>query len=209
MPSPTVFIVDDDAAVRALVRGVAQSVGLVTESFAGGSEFLGAVDGERPGCVMLDLRLPGMSGFEVLAELRGRDVHMPAIVMTGYADVGVAVKAMRAGAHDFVEKPFGGQAILERIQAAVEIDRQRRRATARFAEFTIRLIRLTPREREVLGLIVAGHTNNDIAHELTLSRKTVETHRANLMAKTGVDSLAELIRFGLQAGALAERQRST
>jgi FixJ family two-component response regulator len=209
MPSPTVFIVDDDAAVRALIRGVAQSVGLVTESFAGGSEFLGAVDCERPGCVMLDLRLPGMSGFEVLAALRGRDVQMPAIVMTGYADVGVAVKAMRAGAHDFVEKPFGGQAILERIQAAVEIDRQRRRAMARFAEFTTRLIRLTPREREVLGLIVAGCANKDIAHELTLSRKTVETHRANLMAKTGVDSLAELIRFGLQAGAIPERQRST
>ena len=207
MPSPTVFIVDDDAALRAMLRHVTQSVGLVTEDFASGVEFLAAVDGERPGCVMLDLRLPGMSGFEVLAELRGRDVQMPAIVMTGYADVDVAVKAMRAGAHDFVEKPFGGQAILERIQAAVEIDRQRRRTSARFAEFATRLVRLTPREREVLQLIVTGHANKDIATQLALSRKTVETHRANLMAKTGVDSLAELIRFGLQAGARPERQR--
>jgi len=194
----TVFVVDDDPAVRALVRSVATSVHLAVECYARGTDFLLAYDPARPGCLVLDVRMPVMSGLELQAALVARGIQIPIIVVTGYANVSMVVQALRAGAMDFIEKPFGGQALLERVQEAITFDRGQRRATARFADFAGRLQKLTQREREVLALIVDGCANRQIAEQLALSRKTVETHRANLMSKTGVESLAELIRFGLK-----------
>jgi RNA polymerase sigma factor (sigma-70 family) len=141
-----------------------------------------------------------MSGLELQARLRARYVSVPIIIVTAYADVNTAVRALRAGALDYMEKPLSGQALLERIQEAVDLDRRQRQAASRFADFNARVVKLTPRERQVLTLIVEGRANRQIAETLSLSRKTVETHRANLISKTGVASLAELIRFGLQMG---------
>jgi two-component system, LuxR family, response regulator FixJ len=203
----TVFVVDDDPAVRALVRGAAISVHLEVECYARGTDFLRAYDGTRPGCLVLDVRMPVMSGLDLQAELAARGIEIPIIVVTGYADVSMAVQALRAGAMDFIEKPFGSQTILERVQEAVALDRQKRQVIERFADFSGRLRRLTQREREVLALLVEGRANKQIAEQLALSRKTVETHRANVMSKTGAESLAELIRLGLQAsGALPLRR---
>lgn len=195
--APTVFVVDDDPVVRAAVRVAAESVGLSVAGYASSAAFLTALDTDRPGCVLLDVRLPGISGLEVHAELEARGALWPVIFITGYGDVRTAVQVLRAGALDFLEKPIAGGVLLERIQEAVIVDRSRRAAAARYAALTGRLARLTPREREVLGLIAAGQASKAIAASLTLSRKTVETHRAKLMVKTGAGSLAELIRLGL------------
>ena len=191
------FVVDDDPVVRAAVRVAAESVGLAVAAYASSSAFLAGLEPERPGCVLLDVRLPGMSGLDVHAELAARGALWPVIFITGYGDVRTAVQVLRAGALDFLEKPIAGGVLLERIQEAVSLDRVRRAAASRHRELTGRLARLTPREREVLGLIAAGQASKAIAASLTLSRKTVETHRAKLMVKTGAGSLAELIRLGL------------
>lgn len=196
----TVFVVDDDPAVRAMVAKVARSVDLETEGFGSAAEFLAAYDPDRPGCLVLDVRLPVISGLELQARLAARHAMLPIIMISAYADVGVAVQALRGGALDFMAKPLSGQALSERIQEAVAIDRRQRSAAARFADFSSRVMLLTPRERQVLALIVDGHGNRQIAEVLALSCKTVETHRANLISKTRVQSLAELIRFGLQLG---------
>jgi FixJ family two-component response regulator len=207
MAPSTVFVVDDDPTVRALVRTVAESVHLQTEGHGSAAEFLAAYHTDQPGCLVLDLRLPGgMSGLELQARLNARHAQLPVIIITGYAEVTSAVQALRAGALDFMEKPLNVDLLRDRLQEAVDIDRAMRRATARFADFSARVVRLTPRERQVLELIVEGRANRQIAAVLELSRKTVETHRANLISKTGVQSLAELIRFGLQ---LAPHQRDT
>jgi len=189
--------------MRAIVRNAAASVRLAVECYGKGADFLAAYDPDRPGCLVLDVRMPGLSGLELQTRLAARHAQIPIIIVTGYADVSMAVQALRAGAMDFIEKPFSSQALVERIQEAVERDRRLRRATVRFADFTIRVHRLTQRERQVLALIVEGRANKQIADRLALSRKTVETHRANLISKTGVESLAELIRFGLQLGSAA------
>jgi FixJ family two-component response regulator len=193
----TVFIVDDDPAVRVAVRMTVASIGLRTREYARAAPFLAEIDSTRSGCVVLDVRLPGMSGLEVHAALTAREVSWPVIFITGYADVRMAVAALRAGAFDFLEKPLTAQLLLDRVQEAARLDRSRRDGAARIAELSRRLDRLTPREREVLKLIVAGQANKAIAATLTLSHKTIETHRANLMHKTGSASLAELIRLGL------------
>ena len=189
--------------MRAIVRNAAASVRLAVECYGKGADFLAAYDPDRPGCLVLDVRMPGLSGLELQTRLAARHAQIPIIIVTGYADVSMAVQALRAGAMDFIEKPFSSQALVERIQEAFERDRRLRRATVRFADFTIRVHRLTQRERQVLALIVEGRANKQIADRLALSRKTVETHRANLISKTGVESLAELIRFGLQLGSAA------
>jgi two-component system response regulator FixJ len=195
--APTVFVIDDDAVVRAAVRAAASSVDLTVEDYASAGPFLAALDPTRPGCVVLDVRLPGMGGLEVHAELLQRGALWPVLFISGYADVTTAVQVLRAGALDFLEKPIAASVLVERLQEAVQLDRGRRATAQRLAALTGRLARLTPREREVLGLIAAGQASKAIAESLTLSRKTVETHRAKLMVKTGASSLAELIRLGL------------
>lgn len=195
--APTVFVIDDDAVVRAAVRAAAASIDLAVEEHARAAPFLAALDLARPGCVVLDVRLPGQGGLEVHAELTQRGALWPVLFISGYGDVSTAVQVLRAGALDFLEKPIAASVLVARLQEAVQLDRTRRAAAQRRQALTGRLARLTPREREVLGLIAAGQASKAIAESLALSRKTVETHRAKLMVKTGAGSLAELIRLGL------------
>ena len=201
----TVFIVDDDPVVCAVVTRAAASVCLAAEAYASGAAALAGIRADRSGCLVLDLRLPDLDGFALLAALRARGVVLPVIILTGYADVETAVRALRAGVFDFIEKPVGAQMLLERLQAAVAHDAEQRAAATRLLEFSVRLGRLTRREREVMDLVIAGRSSRDIAAALALSPKTVETHRARLMSKTGAASLAELIRLGLLVGGDPER----
>jgi two-component system response regulator FixJ len=198
--APTVFIVDDDPIVRGVLARTAASVSLAAKAFPDGAAALAGIDGEQPGCLVLDLHLPDIDGFALIDALRARGVLLPVIVVTGYASVRTAVQALRAGVFDFFEKPIGSQALLERVQAAVAVDAARRASWRRLLDFSGRVARLTHREREVMDLVIAGGSSRTIAAALALSPKTVETHRAKLMAKTGVSSLAELIRLGLLVG---------
>jgi len=190
----TVFIVDDDQALCEALTFLLESVNLSCLTFSTAQEFLEAYDPERPGCLVLDVRMPGISGLDFQEELRARNYEIPIIMITGYADVSMAVRAIKAGAAEFLEKPFGDQVILECIQQAIERDRKERRLRAERAQFEERLSHLTPREREVMDLLMEGLPNKAIAAKLRLARKTIETHRANLMAKMKAVSLADLIR---------------
>ena len=197
---PTVFIVDADAHVRAAIARAAASVSLRAEEFASAGAALDGIRGDRPGCVVLDLRLADEDPFAFIEALRAGGVLLPVIVVTSVTTVSTAVQALRAGVFDFFEKPIGTQALLERLQAAIAEDAAKRAGWRRLLEFSGRVARLTRREREVMALVVAGGSSRTIASALALSPKTVETHRAKMMAKTGVSSLAELIRLGLLTG---------
>jgi FixJ family two-component response regulator len=191
---PTVFIVDDDRGLCAALSYLLQSVNLQCETYSSPDRFLAAYDPSRPGCLVVDVRMPGMSGLDFQNELASRDCRLPIIMITGYADVATAVRAMKGGAMEFLEKPFADQVILDSIQQAIDRDRSERKRREEGDRFHARLALLTPREREVMDLLVEGSSNKDIAITLKLSRKTVETHRANLMKKTRAKSLAALIR---------------
>jgi len=196
MPA-TVFVVDDDPAIRESLGWLIESVGLKVKMFATAQEFLEGYDPTLPGCLVLDIRMPGMSGLDLQNELAARKVNIPILVITGHAEVPVAVRAMKAGAFDFIEKPFSDQLLLDRIRRAIEKDAGFRRARSQRAEVAARLAQLTPREREVMDLVVAGKANKVIASELGLSPKTVEVHRAHVMKKMQVGSLADLVRLGM------------
>jgi FixJ family two-component response regulator len=195
--SQTVFVVDDDHSVRESIRELVGSVRLPVETFANAQEFLGALNGGRPGCVVLDLRMPGMSGLDLQQHLIAKSIAMPVIMVSGYGDVASVVHAMKAGAMDFIEKPFSRQLLLDRIHRALETDEKNCVAQARRAELAARCARLTPREAEVMDHVVAGKTNKAIAAELGLCEKTVEVHRAHMMGKMRVQSLAELVRVSI------------
>jgi RNA polymerase sigma factor (sigma-70 family) len=198
---PIVFVVDDDPAMRDSLRWLLESVGLQVQTYATAAEFLAGRDPSTPGCLVLDVRMPGMSGLDLQEELRRRHTDLPTIVVTGHAEVPMAVRAVKAGAIDFIEKPFSDQLLLDRVRQALEIDRQERETRARREEARRRVGHLTPREREVLDLVVAGRANKEIASALGLSPKTVEVHRARVMEKMEVDSLADLIKVAMQASA--------
>jgi two-component system response regulator FixJ len=202
---PTVFVVDDDPAMQRSLRWLIESVGLRVTTYGTAEQFLAEYDRRRPGCLVLDVRMPGMSGLDLQDELARRDVSIPTIVLTGHAEVAMAVRAVKAGAVDFLEKPFSHQQLLDRIRQAVELDRQAREASSRRAGVLERVRHLTTREREVMELVVAGKANKEIAAELGLSPKTVEVHRAHVMEKMNVESLAELIRVALVAGVGQEK----
>ena len=193
----TVFVVDDDPAIRDAVRQIVTSVGLGVETYSSAQEFLDKYDSSRPGCLVLDVRMPGRSGLDLQRDLARRDVTLPVIIITGFADVHLAVLALKAGAVDFIEKPFSNQMLLERIEDALEQDHQARKEHAKRAEFSARLSTLTPREREVMDLVVAGKPNKAMAADLRLSLKTIEGHRAHVMEKMRVGSLAELVRMAI------------
>lgn len=195
----TVFVVDDDPGIRDSLQWLIGSVGLPVELFGTADEFLRYYDGSRPGCLVLDIRLPDMSGLQLQEELQRRGFAVPLIVISGYAEVPVAVRAMKAGAIDFIEKPFSDQTLLGRIQQAIELDLRTRASLARRAEAERRLSLLSRRERQVMELVVAGRSNKAIASSLGLSPKTVEVHRAQVMKKLHVDSLAELVRLVLSS----------
>ena len=194
-PEPTVFVVDDDAAVRQSFEWLVGSVGLRTETFASAQAFLDAFDPARPGCLVLDVRMPGMSGLELQERLAADGVTLPVIMVSGYGDVPTAVRVMKQGAVDFIEKPFSDQAMLDRIQASIERDLRARQAAAERAGARNNRDRLTRREAEVMDLVIAGRSNKEIARDLAISPKTVEVHRANVMKKMQADSLADLVRL--------------
>jgi FixJ family two-component response regulator len=202
---PTVFVVDDNTAVLRTLRWLIESVGIPVETYASARTFLEGYDPDRPGCLVTDVRLPGMSGPDLQEYLSQRGSLLPVIFITGYGDVPTAVRALKQGAEDFIQKPFSNQVLLDRIQRALEVDAERRRQRAAVAAVSARVARLTAREREVARLIAAGGSSKHIAARLGISEKTVEFHRANLMSKLGVRSLAELLRVLLSLEA-PERQ---
>jgi FixJ family two-component response regulator len=197
LPEATVFIVDDDVGMRDSLRWLLESVNLRVETFSTAEAFLQAYTPSRSGGLVLDVRMPGMSGLSLQETLVARNISIPVIIITGYAEVPTAVRALKTGAIDFIEKPFSDDVLLERIRQALAVDRQRRDEHARRADAEARFQQLTPREREVMELVITGKANKVIAAELNLSPKTVEVHRANLMKKMEVDSVAELVRLGL------------
>jgi RNA polymerase sigma factor (sigma-70 family) len=196
---PLVFVVDDDDAVREGLQWLFESVGLAVRAYASAQQFLADYDGCRRGCLVLDVRMPGMSGLELQALLAARGDALPVIILTGHADVPMAVRAMRAGAFDFIEKPFNDQLLLERIHQAIELDRRNHTARAEQEALRARLALLSAREQEVLELLLAGRSNREMAEELQISSKTVEVHRARVMEKMQAPSLAELVQFVLAA----------
>ena len=194
---PTVFVVDDDPALRRSLSYLIESVGLEVETFAGGEAFLDACDPDRPGVLVLDLRMPGIGGLDVQRELKQRGIDIPIILLTGHAEVSTAVRSLKEGAFDFIEKPFSDQVLLDSIQAAIREDRTVRAQRIRQADIAERVERLTQREREVMERVVVGEANRVIAEHLGLSPKTVEVHRAHVMEKLEVRSLAELVRLAV------------
>jgi FixJ family two-component response regulator len=197
---PTIFIVDDDAAVRDALKLLLRSVGQAVETFGSAQEFLDAYAEDRPGCLVLDIRMPGMSGLELQQKLNERHSIIPIIFITGHGDVPMAVEAMQAGAVDFIQKPFRDQDLIDRINQALEKDSSNRAALGERNDIRRRLETLTPREREVLDLVVHGKANKVIAGDLKLSQRTVEIHRARVMEKMQASSLAHLVRMVLEVG---------
>lgn len=196
---PTVFVVDDDEAVRDSIRVLLETSGFRVEDFASPADFLSSDAPGRPGCLLVDVRMPGMSGLEVQLHLAETGSALPVIVITGHGDVPLAVQAMKAGAVDFVQKPFDEEIILTAVRTALDrAERQRERSCP--PEVLNRLATLTPRERDVLEGLVAGRPNKVIAHHLSISPRTVEIHRARVMDKMQAESLPRLVRMALEAG---------
>lgn len=195
--APIVFVVDDDEAVRRSLCWLLGSADMRAEAFASAPEFLDSITGAHAGCVVTDVRMPGPSGLDLQDELARRGIDLPIILVTGHGDVRMAVRAMKAGAFDFVEKPFDDRTLLDLVHRAVAKNLADRRAEAERGDVRARIATLTPRERQVLDLIVAGEPNKGIAHRLGISEKTVETHRAHVMEKMEARSFAELMKWVL------------
>jgi two-component system response regulator FixJ len=193
--SPVVFIVDDDEAVRSSLRLLLKSVGLVPSALASAREFLDKYDPAQPGCLVLDVRMPEMSGLELQEQLNLKGAVLPVIFITGHGDVPMAVEAMQAGACDFLQKPFRDQDLIDRIQRALDKDRTNRAALNERTLIRERLQSLTPREREVLAMVTSGKANKVMAADLGVSQRTVEIHRARVMEKMSAASLAQLVRM--------------
>ena len=198
MNEPTVFIVDDDQAVARSLRWLIESVQLKVEIFPSAQAFLDGYNAAKPGCLVLDVRMPGMSGIELQERLTAQRIRVPIIFITGHGDVQVAVRAVQAGAFDFIEKPFNDQDLLDRMQRAISFDAERRGRDAQSARLSALFASLTPREREVLDLVVAGMSNKAVANTLGLSAKTVEVHRAKVMEKLHARSVADLVKMSMQ-----------
>jgi FixJ family two-component response regulator len=194
MTAPTVFVVDDNPGVRKSIQALVEAAGLRAETYASAGEFLAAYDAERPGCLVLDIRLRGESGLDLQDELRKRAATLPIIIITGYADVPAAVRAFKGGAVDFLRKPVPPKKLVAQIQAAIEADRRTREATAQRAAVTAHVADLTPRERQVMELLAVGKSSKDIATALALSVRTVEGHRRNVLRKMDVESAVQLAR---------------
>jgi len=196
---PTVFIVDDDASIRFAMEALMESVNLNHEIFASADEFLEKNTEQRPGCLVLDIRMPGLGGLELQEELIRRGNTLPIIFITGHGDVPMAVEAMQKGAVDFIQKPFRDQELLDRIREALATDQHRREEQQQHEEVANRLDKLTNREREVFDLVVTGKPNKVIAYELGVSQRTVEIHRARVMEKMQARSLADLVKMHMTA----------
>jgi len=193
MQAQTVFVVDDDAAVRDSIKELVESVGLQAESYDSALAFLDAFESQRPGCLVLDVRMGEMSGLVLQERLNGLEASIPVILLTGHGDVPMAVQAMRSGAVDFIQKPYREQALLDSINAALAMDAAARRSSVATDDIEQRLSSLTGREREVLDQILSGLTSKEIARELGVSPRTVEAHRKNLLRKLGIATVKVLM----------------
>jgi len=192
---PIVFVIDDDASLRNALTNLFRSVGLRAEVFASAPELLQSKLPDVPSCLVLDVRLPGLSGLDFQAELSKANIHIPIIFMTGHGDIPMTVRAMKAGAVDFLTKPFRDQDMLDAVAAAIERDRERRKEEKVLSELRSRFASLTPREQEVLALVASGLMNKQIAAEIGLAEITVKIHRGNIMKKMSARSLADLVRM--------------
>ena len=199
-PDSVVFVVDDDLSVREAIESLIRSVGLRVETFETAQEFLRSTRPDAPGCVVLDVRLPGLSGLDLQRELAAHGINLPVIFITGHGDIPMSVRAMKAGALEFLTKPFRDQDLLDAIQQALERDLSARQQRTETAELRERFDSLTSREREVMGLVVSGLLNKQIAGELGTSEVTIKIHRSQVMKKMGAGSLAELVRMTEKLG---------
>jgi len=190
---PTVFVVDDDQAMRESMAALTETVGLNVRTYGDGQAFLNSYDPNVPGCLVLDVRMPEMNGLDVRKTLTARGYSIPTVFVTGHGDIQMAVEAMRAGAVDFIEKPFRAQALLDSIHVAIALDDRVRREQAERAQIDEKLQTLTEREREIMDLLVEGRSNKTIAYELGIAAKTVDFHRANILDKMGALSVVELV----------------
>ncbi len=197
---PTVFVVDDDPGVLESLKLLLRSVGLAAETFASAHEFLEAYDPEKPGCVVLDVRMPEMSGLELQDRLRALESTLPIIFITAHGEVPMAVKAVKTGAVDFIQKPFSDQELIEKIQHAIEDNALNREQLRELQQIRARMALLTPRERQVMELVVEGRANKVIAKKLGLSQRTVEIHRARVMKKMEASSVSSLVQMVMRAG---------
>lgn len=198
--APLVYIVDDDPSVRRALVRLIRAAGFDVTAFASAQEFLSAPLAERPCCLVLDVRLPGVSGLELQEQLASSGRHLPIIFITGHGDIPMSVRAMKAGAIDFLVKPFHEKELLEAIRAAIRADLEIRRHEAELSELRRRMMTLTPREREVFELVVRGLLNKQIAARLGTTEKTIKVHRARVMEKMKARSLAELVRLAEKLG---------
>jgi len=204
--SPIVFVVDDDPSVRRAIKRLVESVGLQVELFGSAREFLRSERSNAPSCLVLDIRLPGLSGLDFQRELADANIHIPIIFITAHGDIPMTVRAMKAGAVEFLTKPFRDQDLLDAIHLGLERDRAHRQREAEIAVLRSRLESLTPREREVLPWVVAGLLSKQIADAIGATEATVKVHRSQLMRKMGANSLADLVRMAEKIGIQAPKQ---
>jgi FixJ family two-component response regulator len=192
---PVVFVVDDDPSVCAALRSLLGSVGLRVETFGSAPDFLQRKLPDVPSCLVLDVRLPGLSGLDFQAELAKADIRIPIVFVTGHGDIPMTVRAMKAGAVEFLTKPFRDQDLLDAVQLGLKRDRERRECEKATADLRARFAVLTPREKEVVGFVIAGRMNKQIAGDMGVSEITVKVHRGNAMRKMGARSLADLVKM--------------
>jgi FixJ family two-component response regulator len=204
----TVFVLDDDASVRGALGMLLEAAGFSVETFESAGELLRRGSPDASGCLVLDVKLPGVSGLDLQGELSASGVHLPVVFITGHGDVRMSVRAMKAGAVEFLTKPFRDRELLEAVEQAIERDRAARRERDEVAELRLRYEHLTPREREVMALLAVGLLNKQVAIELSASESTIKIHRGHVMLKMRADSMADLVRMADRLGLSASRKRS-
>ena len=200
IPNEVVFVVDDDASMRDAISRLLNAVGLTVQTFASAREFLNRRLPDVPGCVVLDVRLPGLSGLDLQREMVEKGIHIPVVFITGHGDIPMSVQAMKAGAVEFLTKPFRDQDLLDAVRSGIQLDRKEREERAELAELRDCVRQLTQREQEVMSLVVSGLLNKQIALQLGTSEKTIKIHRSQVMRKMRANSLADLVRMSQKLG---------